>query len=143
MTKKYRVTSVFVVSPRIAEKEKLSGEKLLKNNHCGLKNTFNPISEPADFETAISATKFGKYNLLLILIAIPAGWSSIFETTTMSYVFPAAQCDLDLSLDDKGLLNAVTYLGKSVFKFKSSVTWIYFRNDFECSNMGISFRYAG
>ncbi|XP_068910936.1 synaptic vesicle glycoprotein 2B-like isoform X2 [Tenebrio molitor] len=91
MTKKYRVTSVFVVSPRIAEKEKLS--------------------EPADFETAISATKFGKYNLLLILIAIPAGWSSIFETTTMSYVFPAAQCDLDLSLDDKGLLNAVTYLG--------------------------------
>jgi VNT family MFS transporter (synaptic vesicle glycoprotein 2) len=96
MTKKYRVTSVFVVSPSIAEKEKLS--------------------EPADFETAISATKFGKYNLLLILIAIPAGWSSIFETTTMSYVFPAAQCDLDLSLDDKGLLNAVTYLGKSVFK---------------------------
>lgn len=70
------------------------------------------FSGASDFEEAISATKFGKFNLLLILIAIPSGWSSIFETTTMSYVFPAAQCDLGLSLDDKGLLNAVTYIGK-------------------------------
>ncbi|KAL3279279.1 hypothetical protein HHI36_016787, partial [Cryptolaemus montrouzieri] len=29
----------------------------------------------------------------------------------MSYVFPAAQCDLDLNLGDKGLLNAITYVG--------------------------------
>ncbi|RZC39043.1 Sugar tr and/or MFS 1 domain containing protein, partial [Asbolus verrucosus] len=88
MTKKLRI---FTISKPIQKPEKPSG--------------------PADFETAISATGFGKYNLFLILIAVPAGWSSIFETTTMSYVFPAAQCDLDLSLDDKGLLNAITYLG--------------------------------
>ncbi|KAL3279270.1 hypothetical protein HHI36_016780 [Cryptolaemus montrouzieri] len=36
---------------------------------------------------------------------------SVIETTTMSYVFPAAQCDLDLSLGDKGMLNAITYGG--------------------------------
>lgn len=30
----------------------------------------------------------------------------------MSYVFPAAQCDLDLSLQDKGMLNAATYIGR-------------------------------
>ncbi|XP_044761381.1 synaptic vesicle glycoprotein 2B-like isoform X2 [Coccinella septempunctata] len=78
-------------------------------------------SGASDFEEAISATKFGKFNLLLILIAIPSGWSSIFETTTMSYVFPAAQCDLNLSLGDKGLLNAVTYIGM----ISSAFVWGY------------------
>lgn len=77
--------------------------------------------EPADFEKAISATGFGKFNYLLYLISITAGWSSIFETTTMSYVFPAAQCDLELTLSNKGQLNAVTYLGKmKIQKFVKS-----------------------
>ncbi|CAH0554053.1 unnamed protein product [Brassicogethes aeneus] len=75
------------------------------------RNKINNDNEPADFEKAISATKWGKFNILLYIIAIPAGWSSIFETTTMSYVFPAAQCDLDLTLENKGFLNSVTYLG--------------------------------
>lgn len=69
-------------------------------------------SNPADFETAISATSFGKFNIIYLLIAIPSGWSSQFESTTMSYVIPAAHCDLNLSLQDKGMLNAITYLGK-------------------------------
>lgn len=72
------------------------------------------IIEVADFETAISAAQFGKFNFILILLALPMCWCTIFETTTMSYVFPAAQCDLDLSLEDKGLLNAVTYGGKLI-----------------------------
>lgn len=33
------------------------------------------------------------------------------QTTTMSLIFPSAHCDLNLSLDDKGALNAVTYIG--------------------------------
>ncbi|XP_044761382.1 synaptic vesicle glycoprotein 2B-like [Coccinella septempunctata] len=74
------------------------------------KDEIKDISE-ADFETAIAAAGFGKFNLLLILLALPMCCSTIFETTTMSYVFPAAQCDLNLSLEDKGLLNAVTYAG--------------------------------
>jgi VNT family MFS transporter (synaptic vesicle glycoprotein 2) len=69
------------------------------------------IIAPADFETAVSATGFGKYNILLLLIVIPSGWATSIESSTMSFVFPTAQCDLDLSLDDKGLLNAITYLG--------------------------------
>lgn len=57
--------------------------------------------------------KWGKFHLLVYAISITSGWSSMFETTTMSYVFPAAECDLSLNLEDKGLLNAVTYIGKS------------------------------
>lgn len=69
-------------------------------------------SKPADFETAITASGYGKFNVILYVIAAAAGWASVFETTTMSYVFPAAECDLNLSLSDKGLLNAVTYAGR-------------------------------
>ncbi|XP_049820151.1 synaptic vesicle glycoprotein 2B [Aethina tumida] len=66
---------------------------------------------PADFELAISETGFGKFNFLLYFLSVSSGWSSIFETTTMSYVFPAAQCDLELTLSNKGLLNSITYIG--------------------------------
>lgn len=44
----------------------------------------------------------------------------------MSYVFPAAECDLNLSLSDKGLLNAVTYAGM----ISSSVVWGYLCDTF-------------
>ncbi|KAK9879363.1 hypothetical protein WA026_004211 [Henosepilachna vigintioctopunctata] len=44
-------------------------------------------------------------------------WAPHFETTTMSYVFPAAQCDLNLTIEDKGMLNAVTYAGTITSSF--------------------------
>ncbi|CAH1169121.1 unnamed protein product, partial [Phyllotreta striolata] len=68
-------------------------------------------AEPADFEKAISTSGYGKFNVILYVISTAAGWSTVFETTTMSYVFPAAECDLQLTLNDKGWLNAVTYAG--------------------------------
>lgn len=66
---------------------------------------------PADFETAIAATGYGRFNYLLLLVAMPCCIGTVFETTTMSYVLPSAECDLRLSLVDKGTLNAVTYGG--------------------------------
>ncbi|KAK9758798.1 Sugar transporter [Popillia japonica] len=65
----------------------------------------------ATFEDAISATGFGKFNLILLMLSVPCGWASIMDTTTMSYVVPAAHCDLDLNLEQRGMLNAITYLG--------------------------------
>lgn len=67
--------------------------------------------EGADFETAIAATGFGKFNYLLLFVALIACLSNAFGTTTMSYVVPVAECDLSLSLADKGMLNAAGYLG--------------------------------
>lgn len=66
---------------------------------------------PADFETAIAATGYGRFNYLLLLVAMPCCIGTVFETTTMSYVLPSAECDLRLSMVDKGTLNAVTYGG--------------------------------
>ncbi|XP_047000374.1 synaptic vesicle glycoprotein 2C-like [Schistocerca americana] len=66
---------------------------------------------PADFETAASLTGFGKYNYLILLSAICCSLSHQFSTTAMSYLLPAAHCDLSLKPSDKGLLNAIGYGG--------------------------------
>ncbi|KAB0802061.1 hypothetical protein PPYR_04247 [Photinus pyralis] len=65
----------------------------------------------ANHEVAVKASSFGLFNVLVIAIMLPASLSSVFSTTSMSYVFPIAQCDLNLTVDDKGLLNSVTYFG--------------------------------
>ncbi|XP_031332487.1 synaptic vesicle glycoprotein 2C-like isoform X2 [Photinus pyralis] len=71
----------------------------------------------ANHEVAVKASSFGLFNVLVIAIMLPASLSSVFSTTSMSYVFPIAQCDLNLTVDDKGLLNSVTYFGMLVSGF--------------------------
>lgn len=96
------------------DEKNVSEEKEENNIEIG-----NQKNGPADFETAISATGFGKFNLLLLLVAIPSGWASMFESTTVSYIIPVAECDLELSLEDKGYLISITYLGM----LSSSMVW--------------------
>lgn len=68
-------------------------------------------NQPATFEEAITATTFGKFNIILFLIVIPTVFATMFETTAIAYVVPVAQCDLNLNLEDKGYLISATYLG--------------------------------
>jgi len=58
---------------------------------------------------------YGKFNYMLNLVAIPASWSLAFDASTMSYILPSAECDLNLSILDKGILNAMVYAGKEIF----------------------------
>ncbi|CAK9823778.1 Synaptic vesicle glycoprotein 2B [Anthophora retusa] len=68
-------------------------------------------SGPADFERAINNSGYGKFNFLLLLAVLPASFSSIFSSSAMSYVLPSAECDLGLTMFDKGLLNSMTFAG--------------------------------
>ncbi|XP_011872585.1 PREDICTED: synaptic vesicle glycoprotein 2B-like isoform X2 [Vollenhovia emeryi] len=68
-------------------------------------------SGPADFERAIIAAGYGKFNYLLLLAVLPASFSSIFSSSAMSYVLPSAECDLELTMFDKGLLNSMAFAG--------------------------------
>lgn len=62
----------------------------------------------------------------------------------MSYVFPAAQCDLDLSLQDKGLLNAATYIGADDgYKTQKTNQNFACRNDLQCVLLGGAGRQLG
>ncbi|XP_044742212.1 synaptic vesicle glycoprotein 2B-like [Chrysoperla carnea] len=84
------------------------------------------IQEPADFETAIEATGFGLYNCLLMLCAIPCAMAIGFDSTSLAFVLPVAQCDLELTLFKKGTFNAITYLGMVTTPF----FWGFFADTF-------------
>lgn len=70
-----------------------------------------PAHEAIDFEAAISKTGFGWFNVFVIFTCVMCCISSMVQTTSMSMVFPRAQCDLDLSLADRGALNSAVYVG--------------------------------
>ncbi|XP_073831035.1 uncharacterized protein [Musca autumnalis] len=79
------------------------------------------FEEPADYETAIKVCGFGRFNVLLLVVAIPAVMAAVFETAVVSFILPSAECDLNLDLVDKGTLNGITYGGMIV----SAVAWGY------------------
>lgn len=66
---------------------------------------------PADFERAICSSGYGKFNYLLLLAVLPASCASIFSSSSTAYVLPSAECDLGLSMFDKGLLNSMSFAG--------------------------------
>ncbi|GLV45149.1 uncharacterized protein CBL_05251 [Carabus blaptoides fortunei] len=76
---------------------------------------------PVEFEDAVSATGYGVYNLSLLLVCGGLLMAVIMETISMSYILPAAQCDLELTLSDKSMLSAVSFLGVVL----SSMLWGY------------------
>lgn len=45
-------------------------------------------------------------------IVVPCSFAQIAEQVAIAYVVPIAQCDLELSLQDKGILNSIGYIGK-------------------------------
>ncbi|CAG9765149.1 unnamed protein product [Ceutorhynchus assimilis] len=65
----------------------------------------------ADFQTAISATSYGKFNLLLLLIFIPAATTIQIDSTLIAFIIPTASCDLNLDVTQKGLLNSMSFFG--------------------------------
>ncbi|CAG9858657.1 unnamed protein product [Phyllotreta striolata] len=68
-------------------------------------------SENANFEEAITATGYGKFNILLLLFMIPSSFTQASEQMAISYILPIADCDLHLTLEQKSLLNAVSFAG--------------------------------
>lgn len=65
----------------------------------------------ADFDTAVLAAECGRFHYLLFLALIPISWASSLDTANMSMILPSAECDLQLTIFHKGILNAVVYVG--------------------------------
>ncbi|KAH8381635.1 hypothetical protein KR093_009679 [Drosophila rubida] len=76
-------------------------------------------SQAADFETAIAECGFGLFNVYIMFCAMPCLSAMVFSASAMSYVMPSAECELKLSLLDKGIMNAVTYAGMII----SAIPW--------------------
>ncbi|XP_065364157.1 uncharacterized protein LOC135957355 [Calliphora vicina] len=90
-------------------------------NDKGHHKSLEDAKTPADFEKAIATAGFGRFNVLLLLVACPAAMASVVETAVISYILPSAECDLNLNLLDKGILNAITYCGMII----SAIGWGY------------------
>lgn len=86
-------------------------------------NLLDPKS--VDFETAITATGFGKFNWMLIAILIMSSCAQLFEQLGISYITPVAQCDLGLTLENKGLLNSMNYAGIVTWFKKMYVYFVF------------------
>uniref|UniRef100_A0A1B0GJR0 Putative synaptic vesicle transporter svop n=1 Tax=Lutzomyia longipalpis TaxID=7200 RepID=A0A1B0GJR0_LUTLO len=66
---------------------------------------------PIPFEEALSYTSFGKFNCFVIFVCGINLAAVIIESLGISFVIPVAQCDLELTNSDKGVLSAVAFVG--------------------------------
>ncbi|VEN33963.1 unnamed protein product [Callosobruchus maculatus] len=71
----------------------------------------------ATFEEAVEESGFGKFNLLLLLVLFFPCLSQVLETVNISYVLPIAQCDLGISLEDKGIIISISFIGMVISGF--------------------------
>ncbi|XP_011495875.1 PREDICTED: synaptic vesicle glycoprotein 2C-like [Ceratosolen solmsi marchali] len=65
----------------------------------------------ADFEHAISVTGFGKFHYMLLAVCGLIYMDTAIGVTILSFVLPAAQCDLQMDSTSKGWLTAAPMLG--------------------------------
>ncbi|XP_037891379.1 synaptic vesicle glycoprotein 2B-like [Glossina fuscipes] len=75
--------------------------------------------EATDFETAIALAGFGTFNVLLVSLSSLSVFATLFSSTSMSFILPTAECDLHLDLNEKGLLNGITFAGM----ITSTIPW--------------------
>lgn len=68
-------------------------------------------SNEADYETAIAKAGFGWFHYWLLFVCGWANASDSVEILCISFVLPAATCDLKLTAEDKGWLSAVLFIG--------------------------------
>lgn len=105
----------------IGVKEEIPHDHLFKVTGLSSTNLEKLAQEPppSDFEEAIAATGYGKFNIGLMLCTLPAFWSAVSVTSSISYIFTRAQCDMGLSLLDMGTITAMTYGGM----ISSAMVW--------------------
>ncbi|XP_011056385.1 PREDICTED: synaptic vesicle glycoprotein 2B-like isoform X3 [Acromyrmex echinatior] len=79
--------------------------------------TTDSVNEPADFDTAISTTGYGLFNVLLLLAVLPIAWTAVFDTTTGGFILASAEYDFELTFFRKGMFVAFPYIGMTTTAF--------------------------
>lgn len=62
-------------------------------------------------ESALEKTGFGKFNAILIALSGAALSAVFMETVSINYILPVAQCDLQMTNQNKSLLSAIGFIG--------------------------------
>lgn len=69
------------------------------------------IQTRVKLDDALAQVGFGKFNYILILLTGVSLGCVFLETVCINIILPVAQCDLDLSTQDKGMLSAIGFVG--------------------------------
>ncbi|XP_030763786.1 synaptic vesicle glycoprotein 2B-like [Sitophilus oryzae] len=69
------------------------------------------VKESKLYNEAVSLTGYGIYNIFILLATGGCLMCVIIETMSMAFIIPAAQCDLNLNLSEKGILASISFLG--------------------------------
>ncbi|CAH2095509.1 unnamed protein product [Euphydryas editha] len=73
------------------------------------KNTKDPMQI---LEEALTLCKFGKFHVRLLAATFCCSIAIMSVTTTTSYILPIAECDLEMNIMQKGLLNGMPFFGQ-------------------------------
>ncbi|CAH2089801.1 unnamed protein product [Euphydryas editha] len=84
-------------------------KKKLLQCHNGLDKSVKTTMQ--EYDAALKACGIGLFHVRLLCTSFVAMVSGIVITNTSPYVLPVAECDLDMNLLQKGLLNAMPYTG--------------------------------
>jgi len=78
-----------------------------------MSNEFEEDMSPTktDFESALKIAGFGKFHYWLLFVCGWANASDAIEILCISFLLPAAQCDLQLTSEEKGWLSAILFIG--------------------------------
>ncbi|KAJ8717444.1 hypothetical protein PYW08_005843 [Mythimna loreyi] len=70
-----------------------------------------PVTPMKEINKAYEVCKFGWFHVKLLFVTFFGAIASILVTNTTSYILPIAECDLNMNLEQKGLLTAMPYFG--------------------------------
>uniref|UniRef100_A0A1B6KRD4 Major facilitator superfamily (MFS) profile domain-containing protein n=1 Tax=Graphocephala atropunctata TaxID=36148 RepID=A0A1B6KRD4_9HEMI len=63
------------------------------------------------FEDAMEIAGYGKFSMFIILVSALSFCSSLLGSLDVSFLLPAAECDLQLTSQNKGLLSSAFFIG--------------------------------
>ena len=75
------------------------------------------LSQTYTFDDAIRKCGFGKFNYILMLVSGGLMGCAFLELTSVNLILPMAECDLNLTTADKGILSAIGYVGTILSSF--------------------------
>lgn len=64
-----------------------------------------------ELDNALKECKFGRFHLRLLASGLMGTVANVLVSNT-GYLLPNAECDLKMNLVQKGLLNAIPYIGQ-------------------------------
>lgn len=63
------------------------------------------------FDEAITLAGNGRFQLIVLIVCATALMASISEGLNMAFVLPIARCDLAISVQQQGIINAIGFIG--------------------------------